>query len=285
MPNARITIKSMEKYLNDDSKSITDTWDLTTPSDLYDKDTLLYTIFTRGGSLEPIEYDPDDFYDDCELFWNKWKRTIEKWVNALEVEYEPLNNYDKTIDSTMGYSGSEVNTNTPTGSEITTTTKEGSEKTTETPSGSESTTHTKAGSEQTQSQHGAQANETKTSAYNSDNYEPQSKSSAEAFTDTDTTSFNNRQDTDTLSFNNRKTESETEFTDREDTTTTTFDDRQTVDTKTFNDRVDTYHLREVGNIGVTTSQQMLRAELDLQYWNLYNHVADLFINELTTRVY
>lgn len=42
-----------------------------------------------------------------------------------------------------------------------------------------------------------------------------------------------------------------------------------------------------GNIGVTTSQQMLESEMVLQekWGNLYNHIADCFISELLVAVY
>lgn len=40
-----------------------------------------------------------------------------------------------------------------------------------------------------------------------------------------------------------------------------------------------------GNIGVTTSQQMLTSELDLGYWNLYNRMADIYANEMCVRVW
>ena len=42
-----------------------------------------------------------------------------------------------------------------------------------------------------------------------------------------------------------------------------------------------------GNIGVTTSQQMLESEMVLQekWGNLYNHIADCFISELLVSVY
>lgn len=40
-----------------------------------------------------------------------------------------------------------------------------------------------------------------------------------------------------------------------------------------------------GNIGVTTSQQMLRDELDIQLWNIYEHITDLFLNEFAIYVY
>ena len=43
--------------------------------------------------------------------------------------------------------------------------------------------------------------------------------------------------------------------------------------------------RAYGNIGVTTSQQMLQSELDLAAWNLYEHITDIFLSEFTIPVY
>ena len=40
-----------------------------------------------------------------------------------------------------------------------------------------------------------------------------------------------------------------------------------------------------GNIGVTTSQQMLKDELEIAKWNIYEHITDLFIEEFTIPVY
>ena len=40
-----------------------------------------------------------------------------------------------------------------------------------------------------------------------------------------------------------------------------------------------------GNIGVTTSQQMLQAELDVRAWNIYEHITDLFIKDFLIPVY
>ena len=47
----------------------------------------------------------------------------------------------------------------------------------------------------------------------------------------------------------------------------------------------TRHAHMYGNIGVTTSQQMLRDQLDISQWNLYEHIADLFIEEFCILVY
>ena len=40
-----------------------------------------------------------------------------------------------------------------------------------------------------------------------------------------------------------------------------------------------------GNIGVTTSQQMLQSELDVARWNLYEQIADLFCEEMCIMIY
>ena len=40
-----------------------------------------------------------------------------------------------------------------------------------------------------------------------------------------------------------------------------------------------------GNIGVTTSQQMLEAELKIAEWNLYEHITDLFLSEFIIPIY
>lgn len=40
-----------------------------------------------------------------------------------------------------------------------------------------------------------------------------------------------------------------------------------------------------GNIGVTTSQQMLTQELELGYWNVYEKMTELFLQEFVIPVY
>ena len=40
-----------------------------------------------------------------------------------------------------------------------------------------------------------------------------------------------------------------------------------------------------GNVGVTTSQQMLVSELELAEWNLYEHITDIFLSEFVIPIY
>ena len=43
--------------------------------------------------------------------------------------------------------------------------------------------------------------------------------------------------------------------------------------------------RLYGNIGVTTSQQMLQSELDIAKFNLYDQIADIFCEEFCLMIY
>ena len=51
------------------------------------------------------------------------------------------------------------------------------------------------------------------------------------------------------------------------------------------DYTNTHKARLFGNIGVTTSQQMLQSEFDIARWNMYEHIADLFASEFCIMVY
>ena len=55
---------------------------------------------------------------------------------------------------------------------------------------------------------------------------------------------------------------------------------------TGNEKTDVTHDGHLyGNIGVTTSQQMLRDELDISRWNIYDEIAKCFARELIIPVY
>ena len=99
------------------------------------------------------------------------------------------------------------------------------------------------------------------SAFDSDNYQPHDKSVTGS---ENTTAF---------------TGSETAETTGKDTTTGS----GTMSEHTTDTSQHTGHI--YGNIGVTTSQQMLADELKIDKWNIYEHITDLFIEEFTIPVY
>lgn len=59
----------------------------------------------------------------------------------------------------------------------------------------------------------------------------------------------------------------------------------TADGTRDSDRTNKKTGRAWGNIGVTTTQEMMRQELDIADWVLYDHIADAFFEDFCVRVY
>ena len=188
---AKITLQGMSTYASINGGSL---WDEIILPNQIDKEVLVDTIILRCGEFEVLYADVDFFKSAINAFFNKYNRTFKKWAEALEIEYNPLENYDRNEEWTDISKGSSND------------------------SASGSTVDYKT-------------------AYDSD------------------TIRRNAQD-------NTSSKSETNMT---------------------NDA--THKGRTHGNIGVTTSQQMLQSELDIAQWTIYNHIADLFVEELMVAVY
>ena len=203
--NARMTIIGMIQELKYQDKNINDTWELE-DIESYSKETLLATIVMKGATFEPLYTNPDYFYYMCGMFWEKWKRTIKKWFEAFELEYNPLENYDRNeswhediVDiGSSGTTGAKSDNNTVTND---------------------------------------------VSAMDSSSYSPHDKSTVNG------------------------------------------SESYESDTDNSNDRDLDHRGRIHGNIGVTTSQQMLESEIKVQAINVYDLASDLFLKELTLTVY
>lgn len=203
MSSAKITLYGMAKYFTDRGGDLFS--NLTLPAGA-DREIFINTLLLKGAEFEVLYANADFFKEAIGTWSSKWNRTFTKWVTALNVEYNPLENYDRTEIITDVNTGTVKNT--------------GDVKNT-----------------------GTQSADNKISAFNSSTLE------------------NNALDT------------------RTDDLTQTNNLTQT------NDLTLTHNARIRGNIGVTTSQQMLQSELDIAYWNLYDHMADLFLQEFVLPVY
>lgn len=175
-----------------------------------DADTARDAILMRCGEFEVLYPDADFMKGAIGLWSQKWQRTFARWIKALSVDYEPLNNYDRTESWTTSDKGSATS------------------KSNDVTAGVVKSTDTD-----------------KVSAYNSNTLVDDKQTSG-----------------DSSSSNTSSTRMESE---------------------SKNDQVRTG--RAFGNIGVTTSQQMLEAELDVSAWNLYEHIADVFAAEFVIPVY
>ena len=115
---AKITLLGLWNYNNDLFGAEHD-W----PKDL-DGNLCNQCIIDRCGEFELLYPDWDYMHDvKIPLFFNKHYRTFQKWSDALNIEYDPLNNYDRTEEYTdeEHTSGSDSRSNTTTGTHSNTT--------------------------------------------------------------------------------------------------------------------------------------------------------------------
>ena len=195
MSSSKMTLMGLYQWNNELFKN------LELPEDL-DAGILIDNILVRSGEFEVL-YADFEFNQYMIGAWSrKWADTFQRWVDALAIEYNPLENYDRKEDWTDTRNGS-------TSGET---------------SGTTNTTSTN-----------------KVSAY-------------------DATDFSNKDQNEIYGSDSSSSSGESHEGAKHDG-------------------------RIHGNIGVTTSQQMLIAELDLGYWNIYEKITDLFLTEFTIPIY
>ena len=211
-----------------------------------DKDTLVNNIMLRGGEFEVVYSNPDFYKSAIGLWSNKHYRTFEKWINALNIDYNPLENYDRMEE--WSDVGSRINTGTVSDSGTITNT---------------GTQSTEATGKDNFKGSGNSTSSDEISAYNSNSFQNDKKNTTNSSNSSETNTTNRNTRTDNLSESNSNTRTDN------------------LSEKTNSDRKGRAH----GNIGVTTSQQMLQSELDIAKWNIYEQITDLFLSEFCIMVY
>lgn len=196
MSSAKITLIGLYRWLNAENIDLFDAFK-SLPEGI-DKETLVNLILTEGGEFEPLYADANMMKGQIELFVSQHMRTFTKWVKALAIEYNPLENYDRMENWT------DVNHNSASSS------------------GNISGNNTNS-----------------VSAYDTNEMSPHDSSVSSSNSNSNGSSDGNS----------------------------------------------THTGRTHGNIGVTTSQQMLQSELDIARFNIYQQICDLFIDELLLAVY
>lgn len=245
----KITIPGLESVANEQNISL---FDFMQVPEMIDKDILVDNIIIEAGAYESLYSDIDFIRRKVAVWSAKNQRTWEKWASALAIEYSPLENYDRNESWSDGHQGSKSESS----SETTTTSS--------TESGTDSNTHTY---NNVKDDHQVRdlTSENKRAAFNSATYENAEKdinSGSE-----DTTRTGNETDSGTNSLTSSGSGSKGV-------------------TSSGNDSYLNRHSGRVhGNIGVTTSQQMLQAELDIARWNIYNQITDMFIVEFTLPIF
>lgn len=109
MGQAKITLIGLENFLNMNDMSIFDFLEL---PEKVDKVTVENSILMDLGEYEPLWGDPLFFRNMVGVWSEKWAMTFQKWSDVLNLEYNPIENYDRQEE----WTDKEKNNNTSSGS-------------------------------------------------------------------------------------------------------------------------------------------------------------------------
>lgn len=118
MSLSKVTILSFEDWLNNERKSLFDFMDI--PEGI-DKETLTNNILLQAAEFELLYSNPYSMRDYIKIWSKKHYRTFDKWIKLLNMDYNPIENYDRieewdekrkgtTKDNTTGKSDTRINT-------------------------------------------------------------------------------------------------------------------------------------------------------------------------------
>lgn len=308
---AKITLIGMHNYTNGKI------WPSSVPAGI-SRDSFINTIMLNYGECETLYADPDfmKFAISNWFYINQWG--IEKAIKAITTEYDPLYNYDRYESVTENTAKTETinETNKRSGGESTvkngdeTNIKSGKENNVKsgghsnTKSGNETTSATSSSDSSATSSKTTTTNETveeKVSAFDSTAYQPKNQTTTSGTVEESGNGSSNIETTSENTHTYNDVKDTFEYSGETDTTTYDVTDTKTyknvTDTLTYNNLTDkkdgdnsedtnrTMTTRAYGNIGVTTSQQMLRDELELAKYNIYKTFATIFASDLLILVY
>ena len=230
--------------------------------------------------------------------------------STIIQEYDPIENYKMIEEITVNYQGDEKTVNQFIGKEKSTINYKGEESTVDSKSGTDTNVLTKSGTESNSlSKSGSEnVNEsdtrgdvtttTKKAPFDSENFYNESqdltsqskadvKNTTTTFTDrvdNNTTTYANRTDNEQITYNSSNNINKS-FNGRSDENIKEFDGRADEILKSFMDRKDvTTHTRS-GNIGVTTSQQMLESQRLLANFKFVDIVARDIVKKIAILLY
>lgn len=303
MSIAKITLIGMYQWMADQNDPLFK--NLTVPTGM-DKDKLINTILYLGAEFGVVYADPYFMQGMIGVWSDRYKHTLERWVKALAIDYDPLENYDRREDwydtglrsktGSTARSGSEINGYSRSDAQVESNKSENtgtsadvrSSNLSDTTSNSNTTAQTSANTK-----NGDQSDEHKVSAYDSGTYQAKDKTDTNN-TGTDVTASQTNVNGSTSASNNINAIEQHQASAGQTGTNSRMTNGSGTDNKITSesgsdDEAENHSAvhtgRTHGNIGVTTSQQMLQSELDIARFNIYDEAADLFLSEFCIYVY
>lgn len=226
----RITLWGFNEYLD---KKLLDFLPEVLPERTFNAELLEELIYSECGDLYPYYQQPIALKAQIKNFFLRNQDQFRRVWEALNAEYNPIENYDRIEAWSDSHSSSES-----TSESLSMSTSESVHAST---SSSDSTSSSSRGD---------------VSAYNSDTLRPQSASSGNAAT---TSSNNNDTQGQSLSAHQKFQDSGREA-------------------------LDSHRGRVHGNIGVTSSQQLIQSSIDLGSYDIYLWVIALFQKNIISAI-
>ena len=295
MSLAKITLYGMYKYMQDHEDDLFD--NLSVPTGM-DAGKLIGRILYKGAEFGMLYGDPYFVQSLIGIWSETYEHTFERWVNALAIEYNPLENYNRTEEwqdaQTDNRSGSHTRSSVSAKQENEDVTRSDSSSTVDLHGGHAETTETGSNDTETDVRSASNSQETSStentvSAYDAATYQPANKAdtdgskqdTASTRTTTGGTASNTSESNDASRDESSRTGSSSDSTGR----TGTERAEESGATSETGDRKAAHAGHLYGNIGVTTSQQMLKEEWEVAKLNIYDEAADLFLQEFCIYVY
>lgn len=266
---------------------------LTLPAGI-DKSIAVDEILLRSGEFEVL-YTSPDFMKLAITHWGKKHyRTFEKWVAALAEEFDPLHNYDRyeeyTDSRTAQGNESTTQSDQRNANALTSATEKGENKADSddvTQTAQKDETRGQAISQTDTSNIGSDQKDRNVSAYDASTFQPREQ---EIGSNTNNTAGNGintseeNKDTKSSEISQHGEKSEHDINRNE---LTSSDSSGTASSQTNSNNIEqnTHKAHLYGNIGVTTSTQMLEDFLRVERFCIYEQIADIFVDEFCLMVY
>ena len=290
-----------------------------------EKDLVVDEILERSNEFESLYSNPDFVKQRITMWGRKHYRTFDKWIKALGIEYDPLNNYDRYEEYTDTHVGNELTSGNR--SDVAHNSSQGANDVSRSDNrfnqtmgtGSNEVSGTENGMNNKQDFSNSLANshtegstkpaeqtttkEHQVSAYDSSTYQPSEKD-----TEGNVVNHNGTDESDTSSHTGTEGNTREVNVNAHNETAANSQNEANVSAGAENEKAnnsasDVHTGKELyndnrvakdenkheahlyGNIGVTTSQQMLEAELEVQRFNIYVQIADLFVEDFCIMIY
>lgn len=271
MSTIKMTLIGVETALSQTDQSVFDLMDL--PEGI-DKDNVCDNILMEGSDFEVLYANPL-YLRSCVGVWSKKHyRTFEKWIKALNMEYNPLENYDR-IES-WGDTGKDTRT-----------LDHQDKRTLDTEDKRTLDTEDKRTLD-TEDKRTLDSQDKRTlDTQDKETRDIQDETTFDKTTGTEHTVSAFDSSTYQPSTNDEEHEGGTVTVDGTGTDTMDHTGTDTVDYSgtITDDKTNKHNGRIHGNVGVTTSQQMLQSEYDIARFNIVQQITDLFLTEFCLLIY